>query len=226
MADEPRFLPMAARGAGPPPVFERIAIVGLGLIGGSLALACRRRWPSALVVGVDRNAVLEKAVSRHAIDVASESLMIVSAADLVVLAAPMLQNVEIVGRLGDHMSGDAVVTDVGGACRELVEAAQALPGRLRFVVGHPLADAATGGIEGARADLFEGRPWLLVPAVPGADDALARLLAFAQALGAKPRVLESVAAHDRLMAVLGHLPEATASALVDAVDEHLGREQG
>ena len=196
MPGDPRLLPMAPPGSGAPPVFERIAIVGLGLIGGSLALACRKQWPSALVIGVDEVATLETAVSRHAVDVASEDLMIVSEADLVVLAAPVHENIAVVGRLADCVRGAAVVTDVGETKRGIAAAAQSLPERLRFVGGHPLAGVATGAIEAARADLFRARPWFLAPAAPGAEEALQRLLAFVEAIGARPHVLESLSAFE------------------------------
>src|SRR5512146_2058750 len=87
----------ADRAPGVPPVFDRIGIVGLGLIGGSVAMAAREIWPTGLVIGVDRNEVLEQAVVRHAIDVAAGDLTIISEADLVVLAAPVLDNIALLG---------------------------------------------------------------------------------------------------------------------------------
>jgi prephenate dehydrogenase len=79
---------------GPPP-FVNVGVVGLGLIGGSLALACRQAWPTSLVIGVDRPEVVEEAIARHAIDVAADDLFILSEADLVVLAAPIEQNLRL-----------------------------------------------------------------------------------------------------------------------------------
>src|SRR5512146_3066905 len=126
MSDNPQLLPMARPDAGPPPVFERIAIVGLGLLGGSIALAVRQRWPAALVIGVDRTDVLEQAVHLHAVDVAAEELMIVSEADLVILAAPVRANLEVLAALPEWLQGHAVVTDVGSTKRAIVGAARAL----------------------------------------------------------------------------------------------------
>jgi prephenate dehydrogenase len=207
--------------AGTPPIFERVAIVGLGLVGGSLALAARRRWPRALVIGVDRGRVLEEAVVRHAIDVASEELMIASEADLVILAAPVRENIRVLESLPKWVAREAVVTDVGSTKREIVSAATTLPARLTFVGGHPLAGAAHAGIEYARPDLFEGRPWLFTPS--GEDGgALSRLSAFAEGLGAVPRVIESPAAHDHLVALLSHLPQLAVSALMQVVGEGVG----
>src|SRR5512142_2341968 len=129
----------AGQAPGAPPVFDRIGIVGLGLIGGSLALAARRTWPAGLVIGVDRNEVVEQAVARHAIDVAASDLTIVSEADLIVLAAPVLRNVEILRSLPEYIEKPVVVTDVGSTKRAIVEAAAGLPSGFTFVGGHPLA---------------------------------------------------------------------------------------
>ncbi|RPJ70551.1 MAG: prephenate dehydrogenase/arogenate dehydrogenase family protein [Acidobacteria bacterium] len=229
MPDDPRLLPMAADvPAGGPPVFERMAVVGLGLIGGSIALAARQAWPSALVIGVDRNEVLEKAMVRHAIDVASSDLMIVSEADLVILAAPVRENLALLEAVAERIAGEAVITDVGSAKRGIVAAGTALPPRVVFVGGHPLAGMARGGFDLARADLFARRPWLLTPPGEGRgeawDSAARRVAAFVEGLGGKPETLESAEAHDRLVAFLSHLPQLTASALAGVVGEAVGEE--
>jgi len=228
MPGEPRLLPMAADVPAGPPPFDRIAVVGLGLIGGSIALAARKAWPSALVIGVDRNEVLEKAMLRHAIDVASSDLMIVSEADLVVLAAPVRENVSLLGAVAERVGGEAVITDVGSTKRGIVAAAAALPARLIFVGGHPLAGMARGGFDRARDDLFAGRPWLLTPPGEGRgeawESAARRVSSWIEDLGAKPEVVASAAAHDRLVAFLSHLPQLTASALASVVGQAAGDE--
>lgn len=216
--------PIAPAASPAPPPFERIAIVGLGLMGGSIALAARAAWPRALVIGVDRNAVLEKAMVRHAIDVAAEDLMIVSEADLVVLAAPVGEIVRLLPTLPEHVAGTAVVTDVGSTKRAILEAARALPERLPFVGGHPLAGAARGGIDAARPDLCAGRPWLLVPGEGGAAEAGEKLRAFVEGIGARPVLVSSAAEHDRLVALISHLPQLAASALMAVVGEGAGED--
>ena len=223
MTDSSRMLPMVPEGAtGAAPIFERIAVVGLGLIGGSIALAVREAWPQALVIGVDRNVVLEKAMVRHAIDVASEDLMIISEADLVILAAPVGQILDLLATMPERIAADAVVTDVGSTKRAIVEVARTLPARLAFIGGHPLAGAAHGGIDAARRDLFTGRPWLFIAGAGEQAEAVGRLSAFVQGLGAKPVTLPSAAAHDRLVAFLSQLPQLTASALMSVVGEGAG----
>ena len=181
------------RGGGEPPVFERVAIVGCGLIGGSLAMAVKRRWPRALVIAVDRRPVLETAMRLHAVDVGADDLVMTAEADLIVLAAPVRQNDAILESLPAHVPGSAVVTDVGSTKRTTVAAAAQLPARLRFVGGHPFAGAAVSGVEAARPDLFDGRPWLLTTD-RAADEDLERIEAFVAGVGARPRRLTVVGA--------------------------------
>lgn len=223
MSDTRRTLPVIqpSEASSEPPVFEKIAILGLGLIGGSLALAARRTWPRALVIGVDDKAVLEQAMVLHAIDVAADNPVVIAEADVVVLAAPVRANIALLEELADHVTGSAVVTDVSSTKREIVAAARQLPERLPFIGGHPFAGAPRGGIAHARPDLFAGRPWLFTPADDRHGEALEHLERFVSAIGAVPRALPP-AAHDRLLAFLSHLPQLTASALMHVVGTEAG----
>jgi prephenate dehydrogenase len=203
---------------GQAPIFQTIGIVGLGLIGGSIALAARQIWPSSLVIAVDNKDVLETAMRLHAIDVAADDLIVLAEADLVILAAPVRQNLALLGGLDENLGRPAVITDTGSTKRAIVEAARRLPPRLTFIGGHPLGGAAASGLEHARPDLFKGRPWLFTPSGDAPAGALEKLLAFARALGAAPQLV-SVAEHDRLLAFLSHLPQLTASALMHVVGD-------
>jgi prephenate dehydrogenase len=206
------------------PIFQKVGVVGLGLIGGSIALAAREIWPTSLVIGVDNKDVLETAMRLHAIDVAADDPIVLAEADLVILAAPVQQNIELLGMLDENIRQASVITDVGSTKRVMVDAARALPPRFRFVGGHPLGGAARGGLEHARSDLFNGRPWLLTPArEEDAGDAVEKLSSFVRALGAEPRLMD-VATHDRLLAFLSHLPQLTASALMGVVGEAVGQD--
>jgi prephenate dehydrogenase len=211
------------RPEGQRPIFDKIGIIGLGLIGGSIALRARELWPTALVIGVDQKDVLETAMRLHAIDVAADDLIVLAEADLVILAAPVKQNIALLAELEDNVRQPAVITDTGSTKREIVAAARHLPPRFTFVGGHPLGGAAKGGLEHARPDLFTGRPWLLTPRNEGAAAALERLSAFISALGAAPRVMDALA-HDRLLAFLSHLPQLTASALMRVVGDAVGED--
>src|SRR5947199_4930045 len=117
------------------PVFDKIGIVGLGLIGGSIALAARQIWPTSLVIGVDHKDVLETAMRLHAIDVAADDPIVLAEADVVVLAAPARQNIARLGDLDEYVRQPAVVTDTSSTKRTIVEAARGLPPRLTFIGG-------------------------------------------------------------------------------------------
>src|SRR5437762_11916171 len=121
MAKELPVTQPGQRGAGATPSFDKIGIVGLGLIGGSIALKARELWPSALVIAVDNKDVLETAMRLHAIDVAAEDLIVLAEADIVVLAAPVRQNVALLAQLDDYVRTPAVVTDTGSTKRDIVE---------------------------------------------------------------------------------------------------------
>ena len=216
-----KLLPMAGKTVAAP--FERIAVVGFGLIGASLALAVRQLWPGVLIVAVDRKDVIETAMRMHAADVGGDDLVMAADAQLVVLAAPVLANVRMLGELADVVGGDAVVTDVGSTKRDVVRAAQALPGRLPFIGGHPLAGAAIGGIEAARPDLFAGRPWVLTPTDASRAQATERVSALIEAVGARIQLM-TPEAHDSLVAYLSHLPQLAASALMQLVGDRTGHD--
>ncbi len=204
-----------------PPVFPTIGIVGLGLIGGSIALAARELWPSTLVVGVDRAEVLETAMRLHAIDVGASDLGVLAGADLVILAAPVKQNLALLAQLAGHLEQPAVVTDTGSTKREMLAAAAGLPERLTFVGGHPLGGAAVGGLEHARPDLFRKRPWIFTPQPGTSGESVEKLSAFVTALGSTPSVMPADE-HDRVLAFLSHLPQLTASALMGVVGQAVG----
>ena len=218
-----------------PPLFAKVGIVGLGLIGGSIALRARELWPTSLVIAVDNKDVLETAMRLHAIDVAADDLFVLAEADLIVLAAPVRQNIALLGQLDDHIKKPAIVTDTGSTKRDIVKAARHLPARFTFIGGHPLGGAAKGGLEHARSDLFAGRPWLLTPDGEAfhpssldsagnqrqATEGLEQLSAFIRALGSEPRML-TADAHDRLVAFLSHLPQIAASALMQVVGDAVG----
>jgi len=225
MSDTSRELPVIQPGTedGPPQIFDKVAIVGLGLIGGSIALAVKKIWPQSLVIGVDDKAVLERAMVYHAIDVAADDPVVMAEADLVILAAPVRQNIDLLDDLDQHVSGTAIVTDVGSTKHEIVDCARQLPPRLTFIGGHPLGGAPHGGIDYARPDLFSGRPWLFTPTDDEAGPALRRLQEFVTALGSRPHVMTATE-HDRLLAYLSHLPQLTASTLMHVVGEASGRE--
>ena len=201
---------------------RHLGIVGLGLIGGSVAMGARRAWPDVQVAGVDRGAALEAARLVTVFDVLSDTVSVLRGADLVVLAAPVSQNIALLPALAAVLDQPALITDTGSTKRATVSAAARLPDHLTFVGGHPLAGAARGGLALARADLFAGRPWLITPgSATRSPDDVRRLESFVGGLGGEPRIMDA-ADHDRLFAFLSHLPQLAASALMHTVGDAVG----
>jgi prephenate dehydrogenase len=204
----------------------RLAIVGSGLIGGSIALAARRNLPDVRIVVVDSDrAVIDTALRINLADDGGDDLALAAGHDIVVLAAPVRQNVDLLTSLPDRVDGDLLVTDVGSTKAAIAAAARALPPRIRFIGGHPIAGAASGGIEAVRRDLFHGRPWVLTPQTqddpqPTSPADLARIEDFVTRLGAVPCRL-SATEHDRLMAYVSHLPQLAISALMHVVGDRV-----
>ncbi|MPY87235.1 MAG: prephenate dehydrogenase/arogenate dehydrogenase family protein [Luteitalea sp.] len=202
--------------------FRRLAIVGFGLIGGSLGLAVRRAWPECEVVAIERTDAPEMAAAREAGFEVADDLIAVSGADVTVLAAPVAQNISLLEPLVSHLRADAVVTDVGSTKRAILAHAQALSRPYAFVGGHPLAGDAPGGFDRARTDLFAGKPWLLTPLPDETQSpAVARIAALVAGIDAYPRMVDAEE-HDRLMAHVSHLPQLVASALMHTIGTALG----
>ena len=201
----------------------RVAVLGVGLIGGSIGLASRERL-DAEVVGFDPDeATLERAVELGALDRAAGSLPdAVEGADAIFCAAPVAALPRLVGGAVAASGPEAVVTDVGSTKRQLVSALAGIQGGARFIGGHPLAGAETAGVEGSRADLFEGARWYLTP-TPATEGLLFdRLHGLIAGLGARPQAIDP-ATHDREMATISHLPHVLANVLVAAALDSLER---
>ena len=196
----------------------RVALVGVGLIGGSVGMAARRRL-GAHVVGCNRSpAALELALERGAIDEAVASVADIGTADIAIAGVAVDALQDAVRELCDALPG-AVVTDVGSTKGALVGAID----RENFIGGHPLAGAEATGVAHAREDLFEGSTWYLTPrdATPGV--LYERLARFVAGLGAVPTAI-APDDHDRLMAAVSHLPHVVANLLVAQAAEALGGE--
>jgi prephenate dehydrogenase len=197
----------------------RVTVLGVGLIGGSIGLAARRRL-GAEVVGFGRTpATLAKAVELGALDRAASSIEeACEGAELVFCAGPVAA---LPGQAGAALAAcgpEALVTDVGSTKGELVAA---LGADERFIGGHPLAGAETAGVENAREDLFDGARWYLTPTDRSSGVLYDRLQRTVAGLGARPQAIDPVT-HDRMMATISHLPHVVANALVAEAAESLG----
>jgi prephenate dehydrogenase len=200
---------------------RRVAVLGVGLIGGSIGLAARRRL-GAEVVGFGRTpTTLERAVELGALDRAAGSIAeACEGAEIVFCAGPVAALPEQAGAALAACGPDAVVTDVGSTKGELVAA---LGDDERFIGGHPLAGAETAGVENAREDLFVGARWYLTPTERSSGLLYDRLQRTVSGLGARPQAIEP-AAHDRLLATISHLPHVLANALVAEAAAELTRD--
>jgi len=195
-------------------MLERIAILGLGLIGGSVGLALKAARPAMDVIGYDtERASAEAAVARGAVDHAAASVEEATAdADLVLLCMPVDLIPETLEQLAAARRG-ALVSDVGSAKTMVVAEGERLFGRL-FVGGHPLTGSERHGIEAADAALFRDAHWALTPTPLTASESYAAVAGFVTMLGARPVALDPVS-HDALVARLSHLPQLAASAIVE-----------
>lgn len=200
----------------------RIAVLGVGLVGGSIGLAARRRL-GAEVVGFDPDPqTLERAAAAGALDERADTVAAaVAGAELVFCAAPVGALPELASEALAASSDAAAVTDVGSTKRGLVVALDGVVGAERFVGGHPLAGAATAGVENARADLFEGARWYLTPTERSSGLLSDRLQRAIADLGARPQAIDAET-HDRLMATVSHLPHVIANVLAGQAAAALG----
>lgn len=220
--------PEPADRAGGTPAFSRVALIGVGLIGGSLGLALRRAGFTGRIAGISRPATIEQALSLGAIDEGwdyPELDRAVAPADLVFLCTPIRSILELLEPVGRCAGPGTLITDVGSTKRQIMaRAATALGEGQFFVGGHPMAGSEKAGVTAADPFLFQNAIYILVP---GAGVPAARYGAFVallQGLGAK--VLElSVEVHDQVVAAVSHLPQMMATSLVRMAGE-LNRENG
>lgn len=201
---------------------QRVAVLGVGLIGGSIGLAARRL--DAEVVGCSRRPeTVERALELGALDRGAASVAeACEGADLVFCAGPVAALPEQAREALAAGGPGTVVTDVGSTKGELVAA---LGGDERFIGGHPLAGAETAGVDNARADLFEGARWYLTPTDRSSGLLYDKLQRFLTGIGARPQAIDA-RDHDRLMATVSHLPHVLANSLVAEAASSLGSEDG
>ncbi len=200
-------------------IYQRTAVIGIGLIGGSFALAAKRAGAIETVIGVARSEDTRGAALEvdAADEVTADPAAAVRGAELVYLAVPVRATRSIFEQIRDDLAPGTLVTDAGSTKREVMQAAvELLPAHVTFVGGHPMAGSEQSGIRAARADLFEGAAYFLTPSETTTQDELDRMLALVRALGARPDV-KVAEYHDRLMAATSHLPHLVAAALVSTI---------
>src|SRR5215475_447584 len=207
----------------------QITIIGIGLIGGSLALALRKRKFVGRIIGCDREGTLEKAWMRGVIDEGTANPGdAVRGSDVVVLATPVLGILDLIERVGPVLPSKALLTDVGSTKAQVVECAAKVFGKSvgkRFLAGHPMAGKEMSGVDYADPDLFQNAVWFLIP-LPDQnlnDGVLAEFTGWIDAIGARIAMLPADE-HDRLCAWISHVPQMISTALAAALVEEFGGE--
>ena len=195
--------------------FEHIAIVGVGLIGGSFGLAVRRAGVCERITGWDRKEVLDQALARGVIDGVERAFESgePSDADLVYLAAPVGAILSFLRARASSLKPGAIVTDAGSTKRDICRVArEALPREVSFIGGHPMAGSERTGVEFADADLFIGAAYALIAGDGAAAEGVRTITETVKAIGARPIAL-TAAQHDRIAARISHSPQLISTAL-------------
>ena len=194
---------------------QRITIIGTGLIGGSIGLALKAAYPQLRITGHDRNlGIAREAKKRGAADAAAWNLLsAMEGADVVFVATPLRGIREVFEKAGPHMKAGAVVSDTATA-KAVVQgwAQEYLPETVHYVGGNPIVREEGAGIESARADLFRGATYCLIPHPRGDSEAVESVSGLVRSMGAEPFFLDA-AEHDGQMAVVEHLPWVVAATL-------------
>lgn len=191
-----------------------VAIFGVGLIGGSFALALRKAGFQGRIIGVSSDETIRAALARHVIDEAMPAPEAAAQADLLYLAQPIHRIIDCLVELNAWVKPGAFITDAGSTKQAIVDRAYQVVSRGQFLGGHPMAGRERRGVEAAEADLFQGRPYILTPRSKSELEtpAAREFLAWIPRIGSFPVVL-SAEEHDRIVAFTSHLPQLASTAL-------------
>ena len=206
---------------------RQITIIGTGLIGGSFALALKKRRFRGRIVGCDREPVLKRAQKLGVIDEGeSNPLKAVSGSQIILLATPVGAIIELIERLGPTLSPQTLLTDVGSTKARILSRAKKIFGnstRNRFLAGHPMAGKEHSGVEFADPDLFQGAAWLVTPS-PGQnvhEGLSGDFLKWVKKMGARIAAIDAEE-HDQLCAWISHLPQLISTALAGLLVDEFG----
>jgi prephenate dehydrogenase len=207
---------------------KKIVIFGVGLIGGSVALALKKAGSTAQIVGVGRSSEsLQTALDLGVIDTATSDIATaVKDADILLIAAPVAQTTTILNAIKPHLTASTVITDAGSTKGDVLQCAQEILGAQfnQFVGGHPIAGAEKSGVTAAMADLYTNKNVVLTPATATNPQAIQRVKTLWLTCGANVSEM-SAATHDGIFAAVSHLPHLLAFALVDDIAARPNAEQ-
>lgn len=203
------------------PLYDKLAVIGIGLIGSSILRAARRHNLAAAIVGADRSAAARKRVASLGLvdQLFADPAAAVKDADLVILSAPVGAYGEIASRIARHLKPGATLTDVGSVKQAVIrDVGPSVPAGVHFIPGHPVAGTERSGPDAGFAELFEHR-WCILTPPPGSDaHALRRLKAFWQGMGARVETMEA-RHHDLVLAITSHVPHLIAYNIVATADD-------
>jgi prephenate dehydrogenase len=197
--------------------FKRVTIIGVGLIGGSLALAIKHRFPIIHIIGVDKPQILKRALKRNVIDIAERSVeRAVHSADLVIIAAPVFAIAKLLPIVAKNIAPHAIVTDTGSVKQTIVKQAQKLFPSGNFIGGHPMAGSEFSSIDAAHPLLFQNAIYILTPTRMTNIKSLRAIAKFFTSLDARIFTIDP-GTHDSVVAAVSHLPQLAAVALMNTV---------
>ena len=203
------------------PIYQKVALIGLGLIGSSMAWAARRNGAAGEIVGTARSAATRNRAAELGFcdRITATAMEAVADADLVVLCVPVGSCGAVAAEIAPHLKPGATITDVGSVKRAVVDAVSPqLPDHVHFIPGHPMAGTEHSGPDAGFAELFQNR-WCLLTPPEGADpDAVDRLARFWEALGAMTERMDAEH-HDLVAAVISHVPHAIAYTMCGVADD-------
>ena len=200
--------------------FNKISIIGVGLIGGSLGLALKEKHLNFKIVGIDKQEIIEKAIARGAIDEGTVNLEEgIKEADIIIIATPVKTILNILTQINPFLKKGCLVTDTGSTKKQIVKKANKILSKdIFFIGGHPMAGSEECGIESADPYLFHNKTYILTPALKSNLRALKKVSLLIKMIGAKKLILDPLE-HDRIVSAVSHLPQIIAVSLINTTGE-------
>jgi prephenate dehydrogenase len=205
--------------------FKKITIIGVGLIGGSLGLALKKKNPKFKITGIDKLEIIEKVIARGAIDEGTINLENgIKEADIIIIATPVKTILDLLPRINPFIKKGCIVTDTGSTKGQIVETADKILSKdVYFIGGHPIAGSEKYGIDSADPHLFQDKTYILTPTKDTNLLALKKIFLLIKIINAKRLILDPLE-HDRIVGAVSHLPQIMAVSLTNMIGE-LGQQE-
>ena len=200
--------------------FNKISIIGVGLIGGSLGLALKEKNPNFKITGIDKQEIIKKAIARGAIDEGTVNLEEgIKEADIVIIVTPVKTILDLLPKINPFLKRGCLVTDTGSTKGQVVERAnEVLSKDVFFIGGHPMAGSEKYGIEEADSHLFQDKTYILTPTKKSNLIATEKIFSLIKMIDANRLILDPLE-HDRIVSAVSHLPQIIAVSLINAIGE-------